>query len=62
MTNREWLASLSDKELAKWIFSAHPCECCDWQNNTPGCWDDDDASCEAAWERWLKSEHKDENA
>ena len=67
MTNRQWLASLNNKELAKWLSDPQggtkmPCMMCDYWNANPGCWQvEEGMECDNAWERWLQSEHKNEN-
>ena len=37
MTNREWLAGLSDKQLAKWICNLTSCPCCPFNKCGWGC-------------------------
>ena len=50
MTNREWLESLSDEELAKKIGKYNPCDMCIAQYGN--CY----MSCEHGTELWLKAE------
>lgn len=50
MTNREWLESLSDKELAKIIGLDSPCGVCNAENGN--CY----ISCADGVEVWLKAE------
>lgn len=59
MTNREWLESLSDEELAHFIDNAHSdnCYACAFQSDTcAGIYD-----CLNGIKYWLQSEHKDED-
>lgn len=60
MTNREWLMSLSDEELAK-LYSqlvAHVfCSCCDYVKKE-SCHDAHDGACFEARVKWLNAEHK----
>ena len=61
MTNREWLRSLTDNELAE-IFCDNDlgniCNICVYRNDRKGCmnvmW------CEDGVSEWLKQEHKDD--
>lgn len=50
MTNREWLESLSDEELAKKIGKYNPCDMCIARYGN--CY----MSCEHGTELWLKAE------
>ena len=50
MTNREWLESLSVKELAKMLGKYNPCDMCIAQYGN--CY----MSCEHGTELWLKAE------
>lgn len=55
MTNREWLATLTDEELAKHLeFS---CNSCIYEPDSTLCWD-----CVKGLKEWLKSEHEDGGA
>jgi hypothetical protein len=59
MTNREWLASLSDEQLIKAIrsFKEDPCCMCEHSNM----WGDDCAClCFDGQVEWLNMEHKDD--
>ena len=64
MTNREWLKSLSDEELAK-LYSqlvAHVfCSCCDYVKED-SCHDAPEGACFEARVRWLKAEHRPQNS
>lgn len=57
MTNREWLESLSDEELAKFIENAHRdnCYACDFRSNICA------GDCLEGIQHWLQSEHDDED-
>ena len=55
MTNREWLESLSDEELAKLILESTDCDFCAYQANSIDCYD---KSCKTGHLTWLQAEHK----
>ena len=61
MTNREWLRSLTDNELAG-IFCDNDlgniCNICVYRNDRKGCMDV--VCCEDGVSEWLKQEHKDD--
>ena len=61
MTKREWLASMNNKELGKWLSPSpdndKPCDYCEWWDANPPCWKRDDIDCAEAWAKWLDSEH-----
>ena len=59
ITNRRWLESLSDEDLAK-IIEAHfsdDCNFCVYKDNPIECHDN---SCNAGHIKWLQAEHKGE--
>ena len=58
MTNGDWVRSLDDDALAKWldIFDMDICENCP-MNNTPRC---EEEMCGEQWQKWVKQEHKEE--
>ena len=62
MTNRQWLASMSDEQLAKWL-DYHIDACCICSHKVghgcdiPG----DGFDCENGRREWLKQEHEDES-
>ena len=51
MTNREWLESLSDEELAKRMTGCVKCSFCDVCHG--------DYNCDVGHLKWLQTEHKD---
>lgn len=55
MTNREWLESLSDKELAKSLGYVNCDMYCVYYNDSDKCRHN---SCEAGITEWLQEEHK----
>ena len=59
MTNREWLRSLTDNELAE-IFCDNDlgniCNICAYRDDRKGCMDA--VYCEDGVSEWLKQEHK----
>ena len=61
MTNREWLRSLTDNELAE-IFCDNDlgniCNICAYKNDRKGCMNV--TCCEYGVSEWLKQEHKDD--
>ena len=61
MTNREWLRSLTDNELAE-IFCDNDlgniCNICVYRNDRKGCMNV--MCCEYGVSEWLKQEHKDD--
>ena len=61
MTNREWLRSLTDNELAE-IFCDNDlgniCNICAYRDDRKGCMDV--VCCEDGVSEWLKQEHKDD--
>lgn len=61
MTNREWLRSLTDNELAE-IFCDNDlgniCNICVYRNDRKGCMNV--MCCEDGVSEWLKQEHKDD--
>ena len=61
MTNREWLRSLTDDELAE-IFCDNDlgniCNICVYRNDRKGC--KNVMCCEDGVSEWLKQEHKDD--
>lgn len=61
MTNREWLRSLTDNELAE-IFCDNDlgniCNICVYRNDRKGCMNV--TCCEYGVSAWLKQEHKDD--
>lgn len=50
MTNREWLESLSDEELAKRMTGCVKCSFCDVCHG--------DYNCDIGHLKWLQAEHK----
>lgn len=54
MTNREWLESLSDEELAETLYSCTVCA----RKNTRFCCDNIEKTCSKGVQEWLKQEHK----
>lgn len=56
MTNREWLAGLSDAQFIKWLrkykYKTDACGLCDFKGK---CSSEDCNECESLW---LKQEHK----
>lgn len=63
MTNRQWLATLTDEELAKWRVSVE-CRCCahnpekGFCNNLSGIVSFNEAHCIDGTAQWLKQEYK----
>ena len=55
MTNREWLESLSDEELANYICYVNCEKYCAYYNNIDKC---SHNSCKAGITEWLQQEHK----
>lgn len=59
MTNREWLATLNDKDFLEACerMTLYPCTCCIYAevtcSNIP-------YTCEREQVKWLKAEHKDD--
>ena len=51
MTNREWLQSLSDEEVARFIHTSCPHDYCEWSCSA-------DNDCLACITKWLQAEHK----
>ena len=64
MTNREWLESLSDEELAGLLYDCDidaPCEYCEYRYNADCVMDYDCMGTKKAWIRWLEAEHEEES-
>lgn len=53
MTNREWLESLSDEELAETLDSCTVCA----RKNTRFCCDNIEKTCSKGVQEWLQQEH-----
>ena len=62
MTNRQWLASLSDDKLARWL-DHHIDACCVCSHKKGRSCDipDEGYDCENGRREWLKQEHECEN-
>ena len=60
MTNREWLATLTDEQIVKFIrtFREDYCECC--AGNVYGDNDDCDMYCYDGQVKWLSMKHDNE--
>ena len=61
MTNREWLASMSDKEFAKWLDEhIDSCCACSHKEGYSCCDNPDDADydCEIGRYKWLEQVHE----
>jgi hypothetical protein len=56
MTNGDWVRSLDDESLAKWldIFDMDICEDCP-KSNDRHC---EEILCHSQWRKWVKQEHK----
>ena len=67
MTNRQWLETLTDEELAKWRVSLE-CRSCahnpekGFCNNLSGIVSFDPNCCIDGTAQWLKQEHKENNS
>jgi len=59
MTNGDWVRSLDDDALAKWldIFDMDICENCPLGDNAY-C---EEELCGEQWQKWVKQEHKENN-
>ena len=57
MTNREWLATLTDVELSKILLPSVTCEHCTYKDNIYLC---KEKGCRNGIELWLKSEHEED--
>jgi hypothetical protein len=64
MTNREWLAGLSDKQLAEFLYSLEDYAHCEFCADDGKCRNSDtiDQNCLGGLEKWLKQEHVESNA
>ena len=51
MTNREWIQSLSDEEVARFIHTSCPHDYCEWSCSA-------DNDCIACITKWLKAKHR----
>jgi hypothetical protein len=60
MTNGDWVRSLDDEALAKWldIFDMDICENCRLADNE--CCEDE--LCGEQWQKWVKQEHVESNS
>ena len=63
MTNREWLARLTDDDLVKWLdYHIDACCICSHRIAHGGCdIPDEGYDCENGRREWLKMEHEDDN-
>ena len=58
MTNREWIAGMTDKQLAEFLYAIQDypsCEYCSYDSKRSCAINQD---CLGGMEKWLKQEHK----
>lgn len=61
MTNREWISSMTNEQLAMWLSTHYlPCMYCDIRDD---CLPEEYIDCQGtplAWEAWFEAEHEEE--
>lgn len=56
LTNRQWLESLSDEDLAKFLHTCRKCGTCAFEHRPTNCYLED--ACTIGRIKWLKQKHK----